>query len=146
MKKNWSVIGGSLLALAAASAVWANRRWFLVHDITTGENAAYPELRSRVYYAEVEQAMAAAEQALKRLPQWHLLSRDSENDILEAEVQAPIRALAHEVTLYFFGLGHGQSRVTVRSRSRFGDLGSNARCIRQLQQAMDARLNTDAAF
>ena len=125
---------------------WANRRLFLVHDVTTGESAAYPALRSRVYYAEIERAMAAADLALPRLPGWALVSRDAENDALEATVKTLLGT--DKVTLYFFALGHGQVRVTIRSRTENGysDLGRNAAHIKQLQAAMDDRLNTDAAF
>ena len=47
--------------------------------------------------------------------------------------------LTDDVTVYFFALGHGQTRVTIRARTRMeiGDLGRCARHIRQLQFAMD---------
>ena len=90
--------------------------------------------------------MAAAEQSIKLLPKWSLASRDSDNSILEATVA--VGPFTDDVTVYFFALGHSQARVTIRSRARLGrgDLGVNAAHIRQLQAAMDARLNTGAAF
>ena len=138
------------LWLAAGAAAgwwgWSNRRLFLVHDVTTGESAAYPALRSRVYYAEISRGMAAAEQAVSRLPGWAVVSRDAENDILETSVQTALGT--DDVTVYFFALGHSQIRVTIRSRARsgYGDLGRSAAHIKQLQAAMDDRLNADAAF
>ena len=142
-RTGWIWLGAGL---AAAGWGWANRRLFAVSDITTGESAAYPTLRSRVYYADISRAMAAAEKAMTRLPGWEMLTRDAENNILEATMSS--RLATDDVTVYFFDLGHGQTRVTLRSRSRagFGDLGRNAAHIRQLQTAMDARLNTEAAF
>ncbi len=142
-RTGWIWLGAGL---AAAAWGWTNRRLLTVNDITTGESAAYPTLRSRVYYADISRAMAAAEKALARLPGWELLSRDAENDILEAAMSSGLGT--DDVTVYFFDLGHSQTRVTLRSRSRagFGDLGRNAAHIRQLQTAMDARLNTEAAF
>ena len=139
----WIWLGAGL---AAACWGWANRRLFSISDITTGESAAYPTLRSRVYYADISRAMTAAEKALTRLPGWELLSRDGENDILEAAMSSALGT--SDVTAYFFDLGHGQTRVTLRARSRAGfcDLGRNAAHIRRLQTAMDARLNTEAAF
>ncbi len=147
-KDGWKWLGGAVAAALAGYAGWANRRMFMVHDVTTGDSAAYPKLRSRVYYAEVAPAMAAAEQALARLPGWTLKSRDAQNDILEAQAQTPPGLFTDDVTLYFFALGHGQTRVTLRARARLGvgDLGRNAAHIRQMQAAMDARLNTGAAF
>lgn len=141
-------MGGGLAALALGYWGWANRRRLFVNDITTGENAAYPALRSRVYYTEVAAAMTVAEQALHRLPHWKLVARDSENDVLEAEVRTPLGLFTDDVTVYFFPLGSGQTRVTIRSRSRLGrgDLGQNAAHISELQGAMDDRLNAGAAF
>ncbi len=146
--KTWGVAAGSLAVAALGYWGWVNRRRLFVSDITTGENAAYPKLRARVYYADAAQAMAAAEQALRRLPRWKLVARDAENDALEAEVRTPIGPFTDDVTVYFFPLGHGQTRVTIRSRSRRGrgDLGQNAAHIRALQGAMDDRLNAGAAF
>ena len=147
-QKRWKVLGGGLLALALGCWGWTNRRRLFVNDITTGENAAYPTLRSRVYYADISQAMTAAEQALRRLPRWKLVMRDAENDALEAEARTLLGPFTDDVTVYFFPLGHGQTRVTIRSRSRLGqgDLGQNAAHIRELQGAMDDRLNAGAAF
>ena len=62
MKKAQKVWIGLGAGLAAGYWGWANRRLFLVHDVTTGESAAFPALRSRVYYAEMSRAMAAAAQ------------------------------------------------------------------------------------
>lgn len=142
-QKIWIWLG---IGTAAGYFGWANRRLFTVHDVTSGESAAYPALRSRVYYAEMDRAIAAAEQALSRLPGWEVVSRDAENDILEASAKSALGT--DDVTIYFFALGHSQVRVTIRSRARsgLGDLGRNAAHIQQLQAAMDDRLNTDAAF
>ena len=141
--QRWIWLGAGAVA---AYFGWANRRLFVVNDITTGESAAYPTLRSRVYYAEVEAAMTAAEQALPGLPGWKLVSRDAGNAILEAEAASVLGT--DDVSVYFFDLGHGQARVTIRARTRAGggDLGRNAKHIKQLQAAMDSRLNTGAAF
>ena len=142
------VLGGTLLGVTAAYLAWSNRRLFFVHDITTGESAHYPELRSRVYYAEVPQVLNTAKQSLRSLPRWKLISCDTENDSIEAEAGAVTGLITDDVTIYVISLGHGQSRVTLRSRSRhnMGDFGQNALHIRELQHAMDDRLNSKAAF
>lgn len=143
--KAWAAVGGSLAAVAAWYLIWTNRRFFYVNDITTGESVAYPELRSRVYYADVPKVMLAAEVTLRSLPGWRLLKVDKENDALDVEAT---RGSTSDVTVYVIAIGHSQTRVTIRSRSRsgVGDWGRNAANIRQLQSAMDSRLNTDAAF
>jgi len=142
------IIISGLAALGLGAWGWTHRRRIFVNDITTGENTAYPTLRSRVYYADVAATMAAAEKAVKQMSRWKVRTRDAENDALEVEVKTPLGLFTDDVTLYFFPLGSGQTRVTIRSRSRVGggDLGQNAAHIRELQAAMDDRLNVGAAF
>ena len=146
--KTLLIAGGVGAAAAVGYLGWTNRRLFVVNDVTTGESDAYPRLRSRVYYADVDRVLAAAEQAVRTLPRWRVVFVDSENDALEAEVESAVGRFLDDVTLYAIPLGHGQTRVTIRSRSRVGrgDLGQNAIHIRELQDAMDARLTGDAAF
>ena len=144
--KVWLWAGGGLAALGLGVYGWTHRHYFFVHDVTSGESAAYPKLRSRVYYSEPGRVLSAAEKAIERLPGWTLVANDSENDALEAQTRTGL--LTDDVTVYVQPLDRGQCRVTIRSRSRAGagDLGRNASHVRQLQEAMDGRLNGDAAF
>lgn len=146
-KKRWIALGGLGVA-GAGYALWANKRLFTVHDVTTGESAAYPHLRSRIYYAAPAAVLDAARQAIRSLPRWRVVFVDTENDALEAEAETLVGRFLDDVTLYAVGLEHGQTRATIRSRSRVGggDLGQNAVHIRELQLAMDDRLTGSAAF
>lgn len=146
--KKWLMAGGGVAAAALGVAGWTNRRLFVVNDVTTGESAAYPKLRSRVYYGELATVLAAAEQAVRSLPRWRVVYSDAENEVVEAEAESTFGGFLDDVTVYATPLGHGQTRVTIRSRSRLGrgDLGQNALHIRELQDAMDSRLTDDAAF
>ncbi len=146
--KKWLMAGGGVAAAALGYAGWTNRRLFVVNDVTTGESAAYPKLRSRVYYGEPGAVLATAEQATRSLPRWRVVYADPENEMLEAEAESTFGGFLDDVTVYVTPLGHGQTRVVIRSRSRMGrgDLGQNALHIRELQDAMDARLTGDAAF
>jgi uncharacterized protein (DUF1499 family) len=147
-QKRWTFAVGSLAALALGWAGWANRRWFTVNDITTGESSAYPTLRSRVYYADTAQVLNAAEQAVRALPRWQVVRVEPENLALDAEVGMRPGGVMDDVTVYLTPLGGGQTRAVIRSHSRAGkgDLGRNAVHIRDLQDAMDRRLTADAAI
>ena len=136
------------IGLAGAYLGWSNRRLLTVHDITTGESAAYPALRSRVYYTDIDAALTATERVLEHLAGWQLQSKDSGNAILEATAGSSFGLWTDDVTVYFFALGHGQTRVTIRARSRteYGDIGRNAAHIRALQSALDDQLTAGAAF
>ncbi len=145
-QKQLLIAGSSLAAFGALGFVtWSNRRLFLINDVTTGESAAYPNLHSRVYAAEPAAVLAAAEQAVRSLPRWRVVYIDAENDALEAEVETVVGRFLDDVTVYVIPLDSGQTRVTIRSRSRIGrgDLGQNALHIGELQTAMDARLNAE---
>jgi uncharacterized protein (DUF1499 family) len=146
--KRWLIAGGVAGMAGLSYAAWSNRRLFLVNDVTTGESDAYPHLLSRVYYTDAQTALTAAEQSIRNMPHWRVVYVDSENDSVEAEVETTVGYFLDDVTVYCIPRGHGQTRVTIRSRSRLGrgDLGQNAVHIRELQDAMDARLTVDAAF
>ena len=78
--------------------------------------------------------MAAAEQALRRLPRWKLVARDAENDALEAKC-GRVGPFTDDVTVYFFA---ARSRPDPRHDPLplpvgRGDLGRNAAHIRELQ-------------
>jgi uncharacterized protein (DUF1499 family) len=140
--------GAGLAAGAVLSYLaWSNRRLFLVNDVTTGESDDYPTLKSRCYYAASDTVLAAAEQAVRHLAGWRVVHVDTDNDSVEAEVET-IGGSLDDVSIYVQSLSLGQTRVTIRSRSRQGrgDLGSNAAHIRTLQDAMDRRLMNGAAI
>jgi len=142
-----ALIAGIAAGGILATLAWANRRLFTVHDVTSGESADYPTLRSRVYYADTETVLSAAQQAVRHLQGWRIVHVDTDDESLEAEVQV-IAGVLDDVSVYLQPLSLGQTRVTIRSRSRQGrgDLGSNAHHIRTLQDAMDQRLMTGAAI
>ena len=134
-QKRWTFAVGSLAALAFGWAGWANRRMFTVSDITTGESSTYPELHSRVYYADPAQVLNAAEQAVCALARWQVVRVEPENLALDAEVGMRPGGVTDDVTVYLTPLGGGQTRAVIRSHSRGGrgDLGRNAAHIRELQ-------------
>jgi hypothetical protein len=140
--KKWGISIAVATLAAAAAWVYYNRRLFLVNDITTGRSVAYPELRSRVYLGTLESVAVAAENAVASLTKWRLIFNDREKDLLVAEVEAPIGGFLSEVTFSLSELGPRHIRATIRSISKAGrgDLGENARNIRQAQNAMDLLL------
>ena len=67
---------------------------------------------------------------------------DQAKNILVAEVEAPFGGFLSEVTITLSPLGPRHIRTVIRSSSKLGrgDLGENARNIRQAQDAMDLLL------
>jgi uncharacterized protein (DUF1499 family) len=147
-KKKFVLAATGILTCVFGYVLYANRRLFMVSDVTSGESTAYPDLRSHVYYAEPIAALQIAVQTIKQLPRWRVVHIDSELFSIEAEVESMVGRLLDDVTVTIEKLGDHRVRATIRSRSRqgSGDLGQNAQHIRVLQNDMDAKLNTWAAF
>jgi len=140
--KKWGLSVAALTLFVAGTWVYINRRLFLVNDVTTGESFEYPDLRAHVYFASVEDAVLAAEKAIASLNRWRLIFHDIPNNVMVAEVEAPIGGFLSEVTVTLSQLGSSHVRAIIRSSSKVGrgDLGENARYIRQIQDAMDQQL------
>lgn len=135
------VFGG---AAAAALLTLPPRAWFTTNDVSTDHAPGYPDLHDRVYAASLAQALAAAESVCRALPRWTVTKTDSANKEIVAQVRTALGGFTDDVTVTVTPAGPAgtHARVTIRSRSRVGrvDLGENARHIRALQKAMDARL------
>lgn len=135
---------GALTGLCAAAWLSRNRRLFIVSDVTTGESYHYPELRAHVYFGDSVQIGSAAQDAVKSLTAWRLVARADDGATLFAEVENPFTGLLSDVFVTLVPLGKRHTRVVIRAKSRLshaaGDLGDNARYIRQLQDRMDETL------
>lgn len=146
--KPWAVTSVLAVSVPVGLIAWHHRRLFTVNDVTTGESDEYPYLQSRVYYTDVAHAMVAADQSIRHLARWRVVHIDSDNDTLDAEVESKIAGFLDDVTVYCTHYASGQTRVIIRSHSRQGrgDLGQNADHIKELQRAMDERLNGQFAI
>ncbi len=110
------------------------RAWLTRNDVTTG----------RVYAAPATRVFAEAEAACRALPRWTVTETNAATGTLTAEVRTAFGGFTDDLTVTIVPVSPNEdrARVTIRSRSRIGrgDLGENARHIRALQKAMDARL------
>nr|CAA9290097.1 hypothetical protein AVDCRST_MAG63-4270 [uncultured Armatimonadetes bacterium] len=134
----------ALLALCAFIPLILPRPWRTTNDVTTGRSREYPDLQDRHYAAPLRETLAAAEAAARDIRRWRVVRTDTTAHTLHVEIRTAIPLFTDELTARVApeGPGHRHSRVNIRSRSRIGrgDLGENARHIRALQRAMDARL------
>jgi uncharacterized protein (DUF1499 family) len=132
-----------LLLLAVIVGVAALVSWPRISDVETGRSPEYPDLQVREYAASEEQVVKAVKEAVGRLPGWTWLGsgRGPAGSAVTALRSAPILPLKDEVTVKI-QRGAGRTRVSVRSRSRWGklDFGQNARNIRALLAELDREL------
>jgi uncharacterized protein (DUF1499 family) len=140
--KKWGISIAALTSMFGIAWIIRNRRLFLVNDVTTGQSLDYPDLRAHVYFASMETVADAAEKAIQSLSRWRLVFHDHDKNILLAEVEAPIGGFLSDVTVTLSRLGPRHIRTVMRSCSAVGrgDLGENARYIRQAQETMDMLL------
>jgi uncharacterized protein (DUF1499 family) len=132
-----------LAGLAVVAVVVAAVSWPRINVVETGRTPEYPDLVPRSYAAPPERVVAAVEAALAELPRWSLQGSGSgpAGFALHAEHRTRLFRFVDDVTVRIAARGAG-SEVSVRSASRLGqwDFGQNARNVRELLAALDARL------
>jgi uncharacterized protein (DUF1499 family) len=136
-----------VLVVALGTAAWAFTTWPRINDVETGRTPEYPDLQPRRYSAGVEQVVQAAREAVTTLPRWELVGagHGPAGAELHAVRTTRVWRFKDDVTVKVRREG-GRTLVSVRSRSRVGqaDFGQNARNIRELLAALDARLDQGA--
>jgi uncharacterized protein (DUF1499 family) len=132
-----------LLLGAGLFAVWALSAWPRLNDVETARTPEYPDLQARHFSASPAKVAEAARACLAELPRWRLIGSGSGpgGTELHAVHTTLVWRFDDDVYLRLRAEGGG-TRASVRSRSRVGrfDFGQNARNIRELLQALDARL------
>ena len=131
-----------VLALCAG-ATWVVCAWPRVDHVETGRTPEYPDLQPRRYSARPEVVAAAVREAAKTLPHWELWGAGSGPagaELRLAHVEAPL-SLREQVIVRVRAEG-ATTVVNVRSESASGplDFGQNARNVRALLAAIDARV------
>ena len=120
-------------------------RPFVTNDVETGRDDWYPELAPRQYDAEPAEVLSAVESVIRERERWSVSRVDGERGLVEAEVRTKtvqfVDDLSVEVTAE-----DGRTGVSAHSRSRVGrgDLGQNARTIREFFERLDTRLGAPA--
>jgi len=132
-----------LLGAIVVAAVAAALAWPRLNVVETGRTPEYPDLQPRHYAVAPERVVEAVEAAVRDLPRWTLQGSGSgpAGHALQAEARTRVFRFVDDVTVRVSASGDG-SDVSVRSASRIGkwDFGQNARNVRELLAALDARL------
>jgi uncharacterized protein (DUF1499 family) len=127
------VIVGALVVLRVGLAFV----WPTINDVSTGATAEYPDLQPQRFSKPAEQIFAAA-LATARDMDLEIASQSPEKGEIRAIATTRILRFKDDVTIRVAGDG----QVNVRSKSRIGkgDLGTNARRIREFQAGLARRL------
>ncbi len=131
-------------ALVVAAVVVALATWPLINDVETGRTPEYPDLRVKEYAASPERVAKAVEAALGKLPRWEIVGsgQGRASHRVEAVHTTRVFRFKDDVSVRIWKEGE-KTQVSVRSKSRIGkgDLGQNARNIRELLAALDRELS-----
>jgi uncharacterized protein (DUF1499 family) len=117
--------------------------WPRINDVETGRTPEYPDLKELTFVASEQRVASAAKEAIASLPRWSFVGsgRGPGGSEIQALVVTRVFRFKADVTLRIRRAG-GVTRVSVRSRSRFGawDFGQNARNVRELVAALKERV------
>ncbi|NLC59473.1 MAG: hypothetical protein GX774_21760 [Armatimonadetes bacterium] len=127
----WAAAG-----IAAAAALWANRRLFTVRAVETGATPEYPDLVPQVFAYPLDQVRAAAVETCASLPGCTLA--DTEGETLRATLGSG-RTLSVRLEPMMDGK-MTKATTAAASPGVRPDLGANARAVHTFQQRLRARL------
>ncbi|OGT16146.1 MAG: hypothetical protein A3J49_02855 [Gallionellales bacterium RIFCSPHIGHO2_02_FULL_57_16] len=132
--------GGFLLAVLIGLMVVAAVIWPTLNDVKTGETPEYADLRPQQFKQPYERVFDAALATALALG-WEVTAWDRDQGEIRAVATTRVFRFKDDVTITIGREGEGVV-VNVRSRSRIGkgDLGTNARRIRQFQAELTKRI------
>src|SRR5688572_28932239 len=144
MKAN-KIIAGSVFALVLlASAPFSLRLiWPRINDVKTGATPEYPDIQPQRIKQSFDKVFEAATDAARAIG-WEMRETDHDRGVIEAIAPPPLLKFLKfkdDVTVTLTREGDA-TIVNVRSKSRLGkgDLGMNARRIREFQAELAKRL------
>ncbi len=134
------VVAVFALTHSAGSLTPAVTVWPIINDVATGETPQYPDIQPQRFNHPPEKVLQAAAGAVGSLDHWTIESQT--DDELHAIRTTRLLRFKDDIWLRVSQTGDGWTQVWIRSKSRVGkgDFGQNARNIRELQDALSARL------
>ena len=139
-KKRIFLYVGVVIAVLVGVRFAAAFAWPAINDVKTGETPEYPDLRSQRFDQPHERVFAAA-LAAARTMEWEVTAQSKEQGEIRAVATTPVFRFKDDVTLSVSRDASG-TKVDMRSHSRIGkgDLGANARRIREFQAELARQL------
>ena len=134
------VVAGAIVAVLIGLRVVAALIWPTINDVTTGATPEYPDLQTQRFAKTADQVFAAALAAAKEMG-LDITAQSSGKGEIQAVATTEVFRFKDDVVISIRSEGK-LTTVNIRSHSRIGkgDLGANARRIRELQARLTARL------
>lgn len=118
------------------------------HRVDTNPAHTDPRLRGRTYAISFDRVWnACTELAGGGLRRWWVARADDQRGVIDARQKTMVLRRVDDVRIYVSLDNNGQTRVDVTSRSRTkrGDLGTNARRVYRFFRALDRKLEATPA-
>jgi uncharacterized protein (DUF1499 family) len=127
-----AVIGALIVLRVGLAFVWPT-----INDVSTGATPEYPDIQPQRFSKPADQVFAAA-LAVAREMDFEITSQSPEKGEIQAVATTRVWRFKDDVTITVARDG----QVNVRSKSRIGkgDLGANARRIRDFQTRLSRKL------
>ena len=134
------IVAGAIVGALIVLRVGLAFIWPTINDVTTGATPQYADIQPQRFSKPADQVFAAA-LATARDMGFEITMQSPERGQIEAVATTPVFRFKDDVTIAVGRFGQG-AIVNVRSRSRIGkgDLGANARRIREFQSRLASRL------
>ena len=140
MKKRIFLGVGAVVAVLIALRLVAALIWPTINDVRTGATPEYPELKSQRFALPQDRVYAAALAAAQGMG-WEVTAQSPEKGEILAVATTAVFRFKDDIALNV-SRDAGNTIVDMRSHSRIGkgDLGANARRIRDFQAELGKRL------
>jgi hypothetical protein len=138
-----SVIVGAILAgLFVTTVLVAASIWPTINRVETGQSIEYPDLRVRTFQLGYDRVYNEALAAAKDQDNWLVTGEDRAKGHITAIASMPVLGWTQDISIQVERKTAFVSRVGTLSEGHDapGDLGQNARNIRDFQASLDDRL------
>jgi len=133
---------GIMVAIVVTSVMVTASIWPTINRVETGATLEYPNLMPKTYQVGYDRVYDEALATIKGQEGWTFGSETRDTGMIIAHAPMALTGWQHHITVRVERRSEFVSRVHVISEGcdAPGDLGQNARNIRRLTEALDARL------
>ncbi|AWV89598.1 DUF1499 domain-containing protein [Bradymonas sediminis] len=142
MKRRLFIALAILVASTVTALLVAAMIWPVINEVETGMSAEYPEIQPQYYTTDPQRVFEETRASVESLDAWTLVSQDAAQYRLKAQRETQVFGFIDDVSIRVEPVTEFVTRIHVKSASQIGkgDFGQNARNIKELFAALDARL------
>jgi len=142
MKRRLFIALAILVTLSVTGLLAAAIIWPVINEVETGMSAEYPEIQPQYYTTDPQRVFDETRASVDTLQGWTLVGEDATEYSLKAQRESSFFGFTNDISIRVEPVTEFVTRIHLKSASQIGkgDFGQNARNIRALLDALDARL------